>query len=311
MSLCLTSVATFVVFYVLPLKSVRGDIITKLRAVDWFGSILTLVWAVTFLIGLSWAGTQYAWTSAAVLVPLILGLALLGLFLFVETRVHLPIVPLYIFKSPTVSATAVSTFFSGAAFFSVLYYLPTYLQVVHGDSPIQSGINTLPLATTQTVIAFVAGYIASKTGDYYYNLCFGFAIWTIGLGLMSTISTTTPQANFIGYQIVVAIGAGQTFQTSLLAIQAAVERKDMAAAVGMRNFMRLLGGTVGLAACSAVSNNIVRAHLSAVGVGEAVVQRVLKDPTVAGDWSGDIDLDTVREAYGESIGLCNSAQTLS
>lgn len=204
-----------VVLFLLPLKAVRGNTLSKLRAVDWIGSILTLLWATLILIGLSWAGTQYAWSSPAVLVPIILGFALLAIFLFVETHVALPIIPLYIFKSSTVSASMASTFFSGAAFFSLLYYLPTYLQVVHGVSPIRSGILTLPLATTQTALAFVAGFIASKTGDYWYNLVFGFAIWTIGLGLMSTISTTTSEAKFIGFEIITAIGAGQTFQVGL------------------------------------------------------------------------------------------------
>lgn len=272
---------------------------SKLRAVDWAGSILTLVWAVLFLVGLSWAGTQYAWSSAAVLVPLIVGLALLVVFLFVETHVSLPIIPLYIFKSPTISASMASTFFSGIAFYSTLYYLPQYLQVVNGDSPIQSGVLTLPLAAVQTTTAFIAGYITSKTGDYWYNLIIGFGIWTIGLGLMTTLSTTTSKANFVGFQIVVAIGAGQTFQTSLLAIQAGVSRKDMAAATGTRNFMRMLGGTVGLAACGSIVNNVVRNRLESMGLDQAAVQLVLKDPTRNGGWLGSVDLEVVREAYGE------------
>lgn len=301
LSLPLTAIAFLVIVFLLPLKTVRGDTMSKLRAVDWIGSLLTLVWTVLFLIGLSWAGSQYSWSSPAVLVPLILGLALLGLFLFVETHVRLPVIPLYIFKSPTVSASMASTFFSGVAFYCTLYYLPTYLQVVNGDSPIRSGILTLPLAATQTCTAFIAGYITSKTGDYWYNLVIGFGIWTIGLGLMTTLSTTTSQANFVGFQIVVAIGAGQTFQTSLLAIQAAVERKDMAAATGTRNFARMLGGTVGLAACGSIVNNVVRSKLGELGLSEAVVQLVLKDPTIKGGWSGQVNLEVVREAYGGCI----------
>lgn len=117
---------------------------------------------------------------------------------------------------------------------------------------------------------------------------------------MSTISTTLPEANFIGYQVVVAIGAGQTFQTSLLAIQAAVERKDMAAATGTRNFMRLLGGTVGLAASGAIVNNVVRRTLTGMGVAEDTIVAILSDPTVAGGWTAEVDLLTVRAAFGES-----------
>ena len=48
------------------------------------------------------------------------------------------------------------------------------------------------------------------------------------------------------------IGAGQTFQTSLIAIQASVKRSEMAVATGSRNFLRMLGRTVALAACAAI-----------------------------------------------------------
>ena len=54
------------------------------------------------------------------------------------------------------------------------------------------------------------------------------------------------------------IGSGQTFQTSLIAIQASVKRHEMAVATGTRNFLRLLGGTIALAACAAILNNTVR-----------------------------------------------------
>lgn len=86
----------------------------------------------------------------------------------------------------------------------------------------------------------------------------GFAIWTIACGLLSTISPSISNAKLIGYQILAGVGAGQTFQTGLIAIQASVKRSEMAVATGTRNFVRLLGGTVSLAACAAILNNTVR-----------------------------------------------------
>lgn len=73
----------------------------------------------------------------------------------------------------------------------------------------------------------------------------------------------------------------------------------MAAATGMRNFMRLLGGTVGLAACSAVVNNLTTSKLVNAGIGEDAIQLVLRDPTSSATWSSQVDVELVREAYGE------------
>ena len=104
-------------------------------------------------------------------------------------------------------------------------------------------------------MSFVAGFIISKTGNYRVNLWLGFLVWTLGQGLLCSITPDIPQNNLIGYQILCGFGAGQTFQTSLIAIQAAVKRSEMAVATGTRNFLRLLGGTIALAACSAILNN--------------------------------------------------------
>lgn len=38
---------------------------------------------------ISWGGTEYAWTSAGVLAPLIIGIALIGAFIWVELRATL------------------------------------------------------------------------------------------------------------------------------------------------------------------------------------------------------------------------------
>jgi hypothetical protein len=93
----------------------------------------------------------------------------------------------------------------------------------------------------------------------------------VGQGLLSTISPNISPAKLVGYQILSGVDAGQTFQTSLVAIQAAVKRNEMAVATGRRNFLRLLGGTIALAAASAILNNSVksvtfRAFLSALPI---------------------------------------------
>ncbi|WVF70528.1 hypothetical protein IAT40_005319 [Kwoniella sp. CBS 6097] len=301
-NLPLTAASMVVVVFFLPLRRVKGSIWGKLKKLDYYGSLLTLAWASLILIALSWGGSQYAWDSAAVLAPLIIGLAILGVFLFVEAKVvSLPLVPMRVFKDPSVAACFVTTLFNGMAFYATLYYLPQYFQVVRGDSAIRSGVLTLPLMLVQTATALIAGIVQSKTGDYWWNLVLGFSIWTIGLGLLSSIGATTGEAKLAIYQVITGIGAGQTFQTSLVAIQAGVDRKDMATATGIRNFIRMLGGTISLAAGSAIINNRVKALLKNV-ISENVLDRVLSDPTDASRLGLDENqVSAVTSAYAKGI----------
>lgn len=72
-NLPLTALSMLVVIFFLPLKHVKGNIRDKLRKVDYYGSGLTLAWAILILLAISWGGTQYSWSSAAVLAPLLIG----------------------------------------------------------------------------------------------------------------------------------------------------------------------------------------------------------------------------------------------
>lgn len=154
-NLPITGLAIIVIFFLLPLKTVHGSVRSKLRKLDYYGSILTLAWAVPFLIALSWGGTMYSWSSAAVLAPLIIGILLGFVFILVEMKlVDLPLIPMYIFRNMTVAASMATTFCNGAAFYATLYYLPQYFQVVRGESPIQSAVDMLPLTFVQVFCSF-------------------------------------------------------------------------------------------------------------------------------------------------------------
>jgi MFS family permease len=304
-NLPLSALSLLVIIVLLPLRRVKGGIVGKLKAIDWYGSVLTITWAVLVLLGLSWAGNEYPWASAAVLAPLIIGLALLGVFLLVEWKlVALPLVPLRIFRNSTVAAGMAATLFSGMIFYSTLYYLPTYFQIVRGASPIRSGVLILPLVCVQTVTSFSSGLLVSKTGDYWWNLVFGFAIWTVGCGLLSTFTEDTSLGEIVGFQIIYGVGAGQTFQTSLVAIQASVERKEMATATGFRNFLRMLGGTLALTICSTIVNNISRTRIRQAGLSDDQVDLILSDPTATSDLGlTQAQRLEVTRAYGGCDGL--------
>lgn len=305
-NLPLTGLAIVVVFFFLPLKRVQGSMVAKLKKLDYAGSALTLAWAVLVLIAISWGGVEYSWSSAAVLAPLIIGLVLLVVFIVVEAKLMtLPLIPMYIFKDMTVAASMATTFANGCAFYATLYYLPQYFQVVRQESPVQSGVDMLPLTFVQVFFSFLSGFLVSKTGDYKWNLMAGFFIWTIGLGVMSSVGPNTSKAKIYGYQVLIAVGAGQTFQTSLIAIQASVARKDMATATGCRNFLRMLGGTVSLAVCTAIINNVVTSELGGKGFSKSLIDSVLQDPTELHELPLDgAQIDLVRAAYSKGINAC-------
>lgn len=136
--------------------------------------------------------------------------------------------------------------------------LPQYYQVARGDSAIKSGISILPIIMAQIVTSFSSGFLVSRYSCYRLNLIFGYALWTIASGLLTQIKPDTSDARLIGYQVLSGFGSGQTTQTSLVAIQAAVKRNEMAVVTGARNYLRMLGSTLAVAVSATIVNNVVR-----------------------------------------------------
>lgn len=74
----------------------------------------------------------------------------------------------------------------------------------------------------------------------------GWAMWAIGLGLLATLDLDSPLAQQVGYSVLTGIGVGQTFQPSLVAVQGALDRKDMAIVTAMRRYDYCTPATVSM-----------------------------------------------------------------
>lgn len=110
------------------------------------------------------AASSYGWGSVPVLVPLIVGLALLGLFILVEDKESAPMLPLSVFRSRQFSAANAVTFVVYAALGGLLFLVPVVLQVAHGYSPIEAGTSLLPITFIMLLLSSRSGALASRIG---------------------------------------------------------------------------------------------------------------------------------------------------
>lgn len=273
--------AIVVVNFVLPLKPVHGDIRKKLLVVDYVGSVLTLLACTLIILPLIWGGVTFPWKSAVVLGPLISGFFAWMTFIIWEWKgARLPIVPLRIFKHSTVCGVYITMFINGLIQFSAMYYLPQFFQVTLNYSPIHAGTFLIPVLAGQMVVSWVAGMIVSKTGRYRAIVHSGFAIWSIACGLISTITPHTHQGVMVVFMLLSGLGSGQTLQTTTVAAQASVPRKDMSVVTAFRNFVRMLGGTFALAIGATLINNTLRSSMEVLSLPEDVIRRVIDDPSL-------------------------------
>ncbi|KZT60557.1 MFS general substrate transporter [Calocera cornea HHB12733] len=267
--------AIVIVWRVLPLKHVTGNVKDKMLQIDGVGCILILAGCVLLLLGLNWGGVVYAWASAPVIVTMVLGVLFMGGFMTFEAFVpRIPIVPVSIFKYRTVVGVIIQTSCMGGLQYCLLFYIPQWYQVVYGLSPLRSGLMLLPYICVIAPTVLICAQIISKYGVYRPQIWTGVCMQCVALGLFTTIDTTTPISRVLGFQALSGISAGCIFQTTLSALQGAVPRSEVSVATGFRNFVRLLFGTVFLAIGSAIINQSV----NGLGLSAALVTQILNDP---------------------------------
>jgi MFS family permease len=191
---------------------------------------------------------MYPWSSWHTLVPLILGAAGLAVFCIYEIYyANFTLFPMGMFLNRSTSLTYLIAFIHGIILWSIVYYMPLYFMAVLSYTPILAGVSALPQTLTVVPSAMVVGLVAAKTGRYRWSLWIGWAIATLGCGLLYLLGVGTSVPAWILLLLVSGIGMGLLFPGMNLSIQASVPPKDMPIAGGLFTFFRAFGQGVGVA----------------------------------------------------------------
>ncbi|KAK5988874.1 Citrate exporter 1 [Cladobotryum mycophilum] len=295
MNLPLTLLTTCGVVFFMPLKKVEGDWKVKLKAVDFAGIFLALAGTTVLIVGLTWGGDEYPWKSAQVISTLVVGsLVSVAFVLWQWKGPRYPLVPLHIFKSKIVNGACLTMAINGWNFVMQVYYVPSFYQLVYGYSATKAGAMLLPITLVQTASSTLSGLVVHWVGRYRECVLFGWACWAVGLGLMSTLDEHTGIGKQIGYSILIGVGVGNTLQPALIAIQAGVERRDMAVVTSFRNFVRNFGATLGLAICGTIINNIQAHSLSSLGFDRGTLKTLMSNPEMFLNTVSATEADRIR-----------------
>jgi EmrB/QacA subfamily drug resistance transporter len=213
--------------------------------IDYLGMLLLAAASVAIVLFSVWGGTTYKWTS-----PVILGLGagfivLVVLFLVTERHASEPVIPLRLFRSSIFNISGLMGAFIGVALFGAVSYLGFFLQMVDHVSATVSGLLLLPFVAGMMVSSITSGRIVSATGKYKIYPILGTAIATIGMGLLSRLSTTSTRVENGIYMAVVGLGIGLVMQILVLVVQNATPVRDLGSATAAANYFRQIGGTVG------------------------------------------------------------------
>jgi MFS family permease len=239
----------------------------RISRIDFIGNGILIAGTVAILYALTYAGTVYSWSSWHTLVPLLLGF--LGLFLFLGYEISglplEPVMPIRLFAHRTSILVLINTFLNSTVYFWIVYFLPVYFQAVALYSPSRAGYSLLPQALFGTPGAAIAAISLSRWGKFMPLHFSGFAIQTIGMGLLSMQWEETTIAEWATFQCVAALGVGIVIDTLLPAFQAPLSESDQAAATSAWGLVRAFGSIWGIAIPAVIFSNRFDEMLNTIG----------------------------------------------
>jgi EmrB/QacA subfamily drug resistance transporter len=231
------------------------------HSIDWLGAFFLAAGASALILMTTWGGTQYAWASLPIFALGIVGVVMLAGFIVVERRVAEPILPFRLFRIQVFNVASAVGFVIGFAMFGAITFLPVFLQLVDGASATSSGLNILPLMAGLLTASIASGQLISRRGRYKIFPVVGTALAAIGVFLLSTIDPQTPRFFLSAYMVVLGLGLGCVMQVLVIAVQNAVEQRDLGVGTSSATFLRSMGASFGVAIFGAIFSNALAANL--------------------------------------------------
>lgn len=268
-------IAILGLYLFLHLRSPTITLSAGIKRVDWLGTFLIVAGVVFFLVGLEFGGLTRPWGSPLVVCFLVFGILFFALFLVVEHRfAEHPIMPLRLFMHTTTASCYTVGFFHGFVFIAGCYFLPLYFQAVRNATPLLSGVYVLPYVIVLSLTSGLSGVVISRTGRYQEVIWGGAAIQAVGFGLLVKLTRTSGWAELATYQILAGIGSGPLFQAPLLAVHAALDAADVAAATTTFAFLRTLGTALAISLGLIVFGNAMAKTTTTTAAGGSLAPDV-------------------------------------
>ncbi len=259
------------------------------RHIDYVGAAVLALAISPILVGLTNKATG-AWTDPSVGGLIAVGLVLAVVFLWIETRVPEPIVPVDLLGSRTFAISVTAMFLAAFGFFTAVIFLPRWFQTVGNASATESGYNLLPLLGGLILSAILSGQIVARVG-HAKTLMFGsLLLLAVGLYLLTGLRAETDRPTLWLWMVIAGIGIGPSFAIFTLIVQNSVTPDRIGAATSGLTFFQQIGGTVGLTIAGTTFADRLTAEIPTQLTAAGVPSQFAAQFAAGGGAGGGLDL---------------------
>ena len=203
------------------------------------------------------------WANTVTLAFLIVGAALLGVFVALQKRVAHPLLPLRIILDRTRAGSFIAVFITGAGMFAVFLFLTYYLQSTLGYTPITTGFAFMPMIAGLILTATVSTAVILPRFGPRVLMTTGLIVAAIGMGLLTQITADSTYAlHILPGLVVMGLGLGATMAPAMQGAISGVDPDDSGVASATVNTMQQVGGSIGTALLSTVAASAATSYVT-------------------------------------------------
>jgi predicted MFS family arabinose efflux permease len=221
------------------------------RQIDYAGAALLTIAVSGLLTGVTRVGQGFAWLDRDNLALFGVGILFTAAFLWQERRAAEPLIPLALFRVPTVAISCILLFLAYFQSVGLSVLIPLRLQMVTGSSLEAASYQLVPLALAVSTGSFTSGRLVTRIGRYKPFQMAGSAMITLALFALAFIDPHATVASMLCMALG-GIGIGFLLPSSMVAVQNAVPARHIGIATASTSFFRSLGAAIGIAILSAV-----------------------------------------------------------
>ena len=227
-----------------------GDRHPRAAGSDIPGHLLFAVGAISTLFWLTSVGHRFTFLSPSGIALLATGIVCLAALYWHERRHAAPFLPVDLLRDQTIKLSAVLVMLFAACMFSMVFFLPIYLQLGHQMSAQLSGLLLLPMTAGQVTAALTAARLIRRSGEPHYIPVIGMWIASVALLLLGLLPPHMVRVIVLGF--LTGIGLGTVMSVNQVIVQTVAGRARLGSATAMTALARSTGGAAGAAVFGAL-----------------------------------------------------------